>query len=80
MRQLLLAILLFSMDASANQQEEEEAARIAIEAALKQSGIDTMVQNFVRQYVSKDMEEKLGKVLGPVKVVVDRKVSVKWEF
>jgi len=79
MRSLLVAILFFSMDAKANRREEE-AAKLALEAAIKQAGIDTAVENYVRQYITKDVEEKLGKVLGPVKIVVDRRINLKWEF
>lgn len=80
MYKFVLFVLMFvGMDAYGTQREAE-AARMAAEAALKQSGVDKMIENKVREYITKDVEKVLGKVLGPVKIVVDKRVELKWEF
>jgi ribosomal protein S3AE len=79
MKMLFLLLMVMVQDVSA-ETREQEALRVAMEAALKQSGADKKIEEVVRKYITKDIEETLGKFIGPVKIVVDQKVEFKWEF
>lgn len=79
MKLMFMLLLVMTQDVSA-ETREQEALRVAMEAALKQSGADKKIEEVVRKYVTKDIEAMLGKFLGPVKIVVDQRVEFKWEF
>ena len=79
MKLIFLLLIGMTQDVLASTREQE-ALRVAMEAALKQSGADKKIEEVMRKYITKDIEETLGKFLGPVKIVVDQRVEFKWEF
>ena len=83
MRSFLVVCLVFScMDAKANLREVE-AARRAAEAAIKQSGLDRKIEENVVQPIKRKIEPYLGEyapILGAIKIAVEGRVELRWEF
>lgn len=84
---ILVVILLFCNVCVASPQREQEAMRAAVDAALKQSGMDKKIEEFTEENIGKPIKRAilpyLGRyapVIGAMKIVVDQKVEVKWEF
>jgi len=83
MRKLvILCLILLNMEVSA-ETKEAEAARKAVEAAVKQSGLDKQVEENLIDPLKKQLEPYIGKYL-PLfsigKAMIEQKVEVKWEF
>jgi hypothetical protein len=81
-RLAILCLILLNMEVSA-ETKEAEAARKAVEAAVKQSGIDKEIEENLIEPLKKQLEPYIGKYL-PLfsigKVISEQKVEVKWEF
>lgn len=63
--------------------KEAEAARKAVEAAVKQSGIDKQIEDNLIEPLKKQLEPYIGKYLPLLsigKAIAEQKVEVKWEF
>lgn len=84
---ILVIILLFCNVCVASPQKQEEAMRAAVDAALKQSGMDKKIEEFTEETIGKPIKKAIlpyfgryAPVIGAMKIVVDQKVEVKWEF
>lgn len=61
-------------------QGTEEASTTATRAFIQQQRIDQMGDKLARRYTTAEQREAIGNAAIITKAVVERKVSVKWEF
>jgi hypothetical protein len=80
-------VFLFSSVCLASPGREQEAVRAALDAALKQSGMDVKIREFTEKNIEKPVKDTLLPYLGPyapvlggMKIIIDQKVELKWEF
>lgn len=84
---LFVVLTLLASVCVASPRKEEEAVRAAVDAALKQSGLQQQLDQLTNEYVNKPLNKYVlphlgpyAPILGTMKVVVDQKVELKWEF
>lgn len=79
-RYILFASLCLAGEKSLANQQEREAVKAATQALIIQSGVDTMVKNYVVSKVNKADQEAVAKVLHLVKIVETRRIEFEWKF
>lgn len=77
---ILLSSFVVAGEKSLASENEKAATKAATTAFIIQSGVDTMIKDYVKAKVHPKYQEAAGQVLKIVKIVESRRIELEWKF